>query len=186
MAKCKLNNIIKNIKPECVDCEWEGIKFKTKTYLSIEDSIRFSKTIVDICFTGDTREYTPELMSFAVNVATVLVYTDIVLPESVEDKYKVVMLTDLYPTICDKINHAQHEYLILSAEERIEHKLNIDVEFVKEQVDMLYHEAQTLFNKISEVFSDFSSDDFKTMLTAISEHKIDEGKIMEAYLSSKK
>ena len=70
--------------------------------------------------------------------------------------------------------------------EKIEYKINTDIENIKTQIDELYFNSQMMLNKITDIFSEVDSSDIQNLVSAIENSEIDEGKIMKAYIESNK
>lgn len=181
----KIQEIANNITPIINKIEWNDIEIEIKNTLSVEECIRLVKNATDNCFTDDG-EFLPEMLAFSIGVSTIAVYTNLELPDSTEDKYKVITYTDLMEKITSNINQLQYEDLLHAIDDKVEYKTKTNIEAIRVQVNELYFKAEELFNQIAETFSQSGMEDFKTMISAVANHEVDEGKIMEAYLSHSK
>ena len=191
MARKKINKISKiqeianSIAYESGMIEWNGIEITIKTELNMNECIEFEKIASENCF-SELGEYLPEMLEFTVGIATVLTYTDLELPDNIEDKYKIIMCTDLVDSIAAYINKEQYGRLMSCLDERIEYKITSHIDTIRRQVDELYLNAESLFSRISEIFEGINPEDLRTMISAVGANGVDEEKILKAYLSQKK
>ena len=114
--KVESDNSLRNVievasKVETKTIEWNGININVKDKLSIPDVSRFVAIASDICFTN-SGDYLPEVYNYALYVATITVFTDFKLPESVEEQYNLIMYTDITSVILDHVNSKIYEELV--------------------------------------------------------------------------
>ena len=174
------------IQPNESVIDWNGITIHIKSNLSVSDIITFTHRVSEFCFIENNSEYLPEVMKFAIGIETIEFYTDLELPESTDDKYKLVTQTDVVEQIVEHIDQAQYADIIAAADEKVNYKVDSAISMVRKEIEEIYIAAKSMLEKISESFAGFTSDDFKNMVSALSNHNIDEGKLMEAYLNHKK
>ena len=181
----KIQKIVDMIPPIEKIIDWNGITIHVKSRLTINEIVSFAHRAVELCFT-DTHDYLPEVLRFAVGLETINFYTDLELPESIDDKYTLITQTDLIECIIDCVDKEQYEEIVTATDEKLNYRADSAIAESRKEVEEIYSAAKTLFDKISEAFSGLDPDDFKNMVTAISANGIDESKIMEAYLTHKK
>lgn len=180
----QIQNIADKINSSVVPIEWNTLNVKVKQSLGLNECIEFAKNASELCFSKDG-DYMPEMLKFSIGYTTVVMYTDLVLPEDLNDKYKIVTQTDIINRITEVIDKVQYESLMYAIDERIDYKLNSNIDAVSRQIDILYGKAEDTFTKFSEMFAGIDVDEFKNIMTTISQSKLDEGKLMEAYLKYK-
>lgn len=182
----KIQEIVNAIQPVVSTIEWNGITIKIKDRLTISDIVSFTYKVSELCFTENNSEYLPEVMKFAIGIETIEYYTDLELPESTDDKYKLVAQTDLVEHVVEHIDQVQYADVVAAADEKTSYKADSAISMARKEIEEIYLAAKSLFDKISEAFSGLTPDDFKTMVTTISNNGLDEAKLMEAYLNHKK
>lgn len=193
MAKTKKvesDNSLKNVievasKVETKTIEWNGININVKDKLSIPDVSRFVAIASDICFTN-SGDYLPEVYNYALYVATITVFTDFKLPESVEEQYNLIMYTDITSVILDHVNYKIYEELAGCVKEKVDYKVKLHISSIQEQSEKLLSSVEEMITKFEGIFGSISPDGITDMIKAFSGGSVDEEKIMEAYMKNKK
>ena len=193
MAKTKKvesDNSLKNVievasKVETKTIEWNGININVKDKLSIPDVSRFVAIASDICFTN-SGDYLPEVYNYALYVATITVFTDFKLPESVEEQYNLIMYTDITSVILDHGNYKIYEELVGCVKEKVDYKVKLHISSIQEQSEKLLSSVEEMITKFEGIFGSISPDGITDMIKAFSGGSVDEEKIMEAYMKNKK
>ena len=193
MAKTKKvesDNSLKNVievasKVETKTIEWNGININVKDKLSIPDVSRFVAIASDICFTN-SGDYLPEVYNYALYVATITVFTDFKLPESVEEQYNLIMYTDITSVILDHVNYKIYEELVGCVKEKVDYKVKLHISSIQEQSEKLLSSVEEMITKFESIFGSISPDGITDMIKAFSGGGVDEEKIMEAYMKNKK
>lgn len=181
----KIQELADNISVSDSKIKWNDIDIDIKNALMPNEAIGFAKSASEICF-SENGDYIPEMLKFAIGYATITSYTNLELPEFLNDKYKIVMYTDLVSKITEVIDKDQYESLMYAVDERIEYKLNANIDYMNRQIDTLYIKAEELFANFSNMFSGIDIEEFKNIMTELSQNKLDESKLMEAYMKYKK
>ena len=90
-------------KSEVIQVSWAGKLLLTiRSMISMEESIKFIETAMQLCWGGESYYY--EVMDFAFRCAVITYYSNVQLPEGLEQKYEIVYGTDLYETILKYTN----------------------------------------------------------------------------------
>ena len=179
-----LNSLLKELEPKVVQKEWNGITINIKDKLTNVDAIRFTKVVTDLCF-AESGEYLPEVFEYAYNYAVVSFYSDILLPNTIEDQYKILMFTDLVQEILNCVDSKQFESIFDATNEKIDFKVKTEIDAVKKQAEDMIHAVDSLLTKFNDTFGEFNDKEIKGLVKALSSGKIDEKKIMDAYLDTK-
>ena len=188
--KVESDNSLRNVievasKVETKTIEWNGININVKDKLSIPDVSRFVAIASDICFTN-SGDYLPEVYNYALYVATITVFTDFKLPESVEEQYNLIMYTDITSVILDHVNSKIYEELVGCVKEKVDYKVKLHISSIQEQSEKLLSSVEEMITKFEGVFGSISPDGITDMIKAFSGGSVDEEKIMEAYMKNKK
>lgn len=180
-----LDAILKGLEQKITTKEWNGITINIRDSLTNVDAIRFTKVITDLCFT-ESGEYLPEVFEYAYDFAVVSFYSDFKLPATLEDQYKILVFTDLVEVVLSYVDSKQFEAVFDATKEKIDYRLKTEVDAIKKQAEEMINSVDALLTKLSETFGEFDNKEIKGLVKALSSGKIDEKKIMDAYLSLKK
>lgn len=180
-----IDNMLKDLEPKTITKDWNGINITVKDKISNVDAMKFTQIVADLCFT-DTGEYLPEVFEYAVSYATVSIYSDFLLPSTVAEQYKLFMFTDIVQEILNHVDSHQYEAIFEATKEKIDYRLKTEVEAIKKQAEEMIASVDTLLTKLNDTFGEFDNKEIKGLVKALSSGKIDEKKIMDAYLNSKK
>lgn len=173
-----------NIHDVWHDVEWNGISFKVKHSLSLEEMMLFVHMAVEMCF-GDGDEYRPELDDFAIRLNVIDRYTNLRLPENTEKKYEILISTDLVDVITQNINRDQFDNILESFNKRIRDRVQTRNNTLRERTDELIHSIESAVNTFGDIFRDVDSEKMNAIVSALATKDVDEGKIMNAYLNAK-
>lgn len=190
MAKSKKNNsnivndIIKNTNPVIKTFEWNGITISVKNRLNIKEVSEFVSFVSEASFT-DSESYAPEAFEFAVSLATIEKYTDFEMPESLEDKYSLIMFTDIVDKITEYIDATeQYANMIDASKEKIDYKIEVNIDLVKKQVNDLFNTMHVVLERLNGAFKEIESLDVQNMIKKLESGELSENEIMEAYAES--
>ena len=171
---------------ETVNCQYAGIQFKVKRIISFTDMITFVDNVSRGCFDYETGEYYPEARDYGFKVSVFEMYTDIELPEDSSERYAFIYGDDnLFYYIISRINKGQFDAIQDSIEERINNTLNLNTDNVNRQLNELHTQLTNIATGFSSVLGGVSGEDIKKILSSISKGRIDEEKLMKAWIDAK-
>lgn len=187
IAKIGFDIIKHNALPEndSVIKKWHKLPITVKTHLSLDEAVAFIYGVVDICF-GSDFSYRPENLDPAVRSATVSFYTNIEMPENEYEQYELLYSTDIIQFIYDNIDQGQYDSIIRSINEKVAYNIHVNTYEFKKQVDAFQATVAEMTNQLSEVFGGMSSEEMSSVINAISENGLDEEKLVNAYINSKR
>lgn len=165
---------------------WNGIEVTVKRTLSLKEMLTFVDNVVKTCFTETDGTYMPEVKDFAIKKYILEMYSNFVLPEDVEESYMLIYESDAVDFVLQRINGRQLGEIVQSAEEKIAHLAQANIEMVNRQMNDLYTAFNSLQNHIANVFTGIDAGDIDKLLGALSDGQIDEGKMYEAFLKGSK
>ena len=172
------------INPVIVD--WHGIEIEIKPMLSYLEVILFIDGVVGACFLEGDNSYLPEVKDFAINSFLITSYTNIELPEDLEEKYLYVTRSDIFGLIFDVIDGVQFKQIISAIDEKIKYLADSNIQALQKEVFELYGIVDNITNQLEKMFSDISSDDMTQFMSALVDGKIDEAKLIDAYFKKEK
>lgn len=188
MAKSNKNNtniidgILKTVNPTTKTLEWNGVSIEVKNRLNIKEVSEFVSFVSEVCFTS-LEEYVPEIFEFAVSVATIEKYTNFKMPESVEDKYSLVMFTDIVSKVTGCIDATeQYANVVDAAKEKIDYKIETNINLVKKQINELFTAMQSVLGKLDSAFQEVESMDIRSMMEKLKNEGLVESELLENYV----
>ena len=166
--------------------EWNGVEIIIKNTLSLHEVIDFVDGVSTRCFKQETGAYMPEVKDFAIKCCIMQLYANFRLPSNVETRYDLVYRTDAVDVIVQYINKVQLEEIVDAINDKIDNIAQANIEMVNIQMNELYTSFNSLQEQMNSIFSGVKEDDMAKLLGAISEGKLDEEKLVQAYMQSKK
>lgn len=166
--------------------EWHGIDVTIRKTLSLKDALIFVDTVSKSCFDSETGEYTPEVKVFAMKCCILEMYANFSLPANVEHKYDLVYNTDAVDTVLKHINMRQLNELTDAISEKVDNMARANIENINKQMNDVYNAFDELQNHFGQILSGVNAEDVSKLVQSIAEGKIDEDKIVQAYLSQNK
>ena len=92
---------------EYKNVEWRGLNIVIRPAISFRETSQFINSVMSGCLNNDKDVFVPEAIDFAFRLNTVMRYTNIILPDAIEDQYRILYCTDIYSTVCENINEEQ-------------------------------------------------------------------------------
>lgn len=165
--------------------EWEEMEIMVKPRLDFLEMMTFVDGVVKGCFRSDDNSFLPEVKDFVIKSYIVEMYSNVSLPQNVNKKYDLLYACDIVDFILDIIDKSQFEEMMKGIDQKIKYMVAMDVNTITTQMNQLLSSLSGVESKASQLFSEISKEDIDTILKAIGNGKIDESKIMEAYLEHK-
>lgn len=181
----KMEEAINLVANDHVDIEWNGVSINITPTISFDNMIRFIINVIDGCFIGDEEMYVPEAKSFMIRVCTIAYYTNISLPQNINNKYKFAYDTDLFETILQHINDRQFKDIIDAIEERIYVKTSSTEAMAKKELASMQIKLNEFADNITALFEGVGKEDISNIIESINNGSVDEDKLMDAYIKTK-
>lgn len=187
VKKISINALEKCIerKPEIVNIEWNGLDITIKTRLSFEEMMAFVDGVAESCFAADTKAFIPVAKDFVIGCLVIEMYSNLTLPQNVNKKYEIISGCDVVDVILENVDKAQFDNIVKSINEKIRYLIEENLAQATIKTNDLLYSVSDIESKVGDLVSKITPDDMRTLITSISNGKLDEGKLMEAYLESK-
>ena len=176
-----MDKIIKERFDNTVTEQWCDIEVRIKKTLSFTEMMEFVNDVVLSCFQEDGG-FVPEVMDFAIKNNILTKYANFSLPDNLEHRYEIIYKTDAVDMVCSKISGAQLNEIIASINRKVEFLCDSNALMIKRQVNDLISSFNDLQTRTVGMFDGISADDIAKLADVLSSGKLDEGKIVEAYL----
>lgn len=187
VKKISINALEKCIekKPETVDIEWNGLDITVKTKLSFKEMMEFVDGVAKSCFAADTNSFIPEVKDFVIGCFVIETYSNLTLPQNVSKKYDIISGCDVVDVILENVDKEQFDNIAGAINEKIRYLINSNLSQATVKINELLYSLGDIESKVGELFSKINPDDVQALVSSLSDGKIDEGKLMQAYLESK-
>lgn len=183
LFKTCIDKYTKPITPVKVD--WHGVDLEIKPLLSFYEMIGFVNLVAQCCFSSDTNEYLPEMKDFGINCGILALYTNIELPEDIEDKYEYVLRCDAFGLILEVIDEIQFKQIVTAIDAKIKILAESNINALQKEVSELYGMVDSISAQMEALFGEFNSENINSMLAFINSGNLDEKALMDAYLEGK-
>ena len=178
------NAICDELNDNTMSIEWRGLSIVLKRRLSVRELMGFSQSVIDNCISKSDGRYVPEVFDFIVNNNIIEFYTNISLPEDIEERYSVVLsCRQLIDVIKDSIDSLQFDELINAIRSRLYYESRTNIDAILEKADSARDDIESMSSMLSNMLDGIDADTFKDIMKIVSSGDIDEAKIMDAYLS---
>lgn len=161
--------------------EWNGIEVIVKRMLSFEEMMMFVDSVVKSCFTIDKGTYLPEVKDFAIKSSILEMYANFSLPNNIEHKYNLIYCTDATQVVLQHIDAHQFNEIVRAINDKLDNIAQANIEMVYKQMNDLYVAFDNLQKQLSSVFEGINHDDVSRLVSAITDNKLDEEKLVKAY-----
>lgn len=161
---------------------WNGLDINVQHTLSFKDMLTFVNNVFQLCFDGETGEFMPELKDFAIKSYILEMYTDIELPDNVQEKYDLIYCSDVLECILPYVHSAQLSEMIHSVEDKMKHHAQANIEAINMQMNTLFGAFESLQKQCTQMFEGFSGDEVSKLLSMMASGGIDEEKLAKAVL----
>lgn len=179
-------NAVKNSsESNTITGNWNGIDVVIKRTLSLKDMLTFVDNVVKTCFSESDGIYMPEVKDFAIKKCILEMYANFELPSNVEESYSLIYESNIIDFVICNINNSQLREIVQSAEEKMEHLAQANIEMVNRQMNELYAAFDNLQKQIAGAFAGVDANDVNKLVGAISNGQIDEEKMVKAFLNER-
>lgn len=186
--KKELNKILEEIKKSeestSTECSFGGITYQIKKMITMDEFITMVNRVTNYCF-SDENEYLPELFQYALRICTFEYFTDIVLPKGIEDTYKVIYNEKIYTDILSNISESQFASIHDAINEKIRYRISISMSDARQQADSIMSELSEVQKQMSALTAQIDPEELAKALKLIANTRMDEEKLMKAYLETK-
>ena len=107
--------------------------------------LSFVDGVVSGCFAKSDNRYLPEVRDLFFRCSLVEFYTNIVLPESVEEKNQIVYGTDIIDLILQNIDRGQFRAIMDGIEKRVTYLVNTDMKRIEDDAELIVKQITEQF-----------------------------------------
>jgi len=171
--------------PNEVTVEFDGITVQVKKFINMANVIGMVETVIASCVNKETGEYIPYVMDYALRSEFVERYTNLTLPADTERRYYLLCATDLFENLVSYVNHGQFASIMRAIKDGIDDALDVRNADIERRVSDILAGFERLSNMAEGLFSGIDADAINGMVGAITDGKLDERKLVDAYFDRK-
>lgn len=187
--KISINAFEKCVKENYCDStivKWNDIDITVKRTLSLSEMLAFVDGVVKSCFTSDYNTYLPEVKEFAIKCSILEMYANFTLPSNIEKRYDLIYHSNAVDAVIESVDRNQLQEILNAIDDKVDNLAQANIESVNKSMNELYSAFDSMQKQFANMFAGVSPEDMTKMIGAISDGKIDESKLMEAYFDKKK
>lgn len=159
--------------------QWHDAEVRVKRTLPLTEMLSFVDDVVGSCF-HDKLGYMPEVKDFAIKSNILTRYTNFSMPNDLEHRYQMIYGTDAVDTVCAAIDTTQLQEIVNSINSKIRFLCDSKANLIQELINNVAEAMEELRDSAKDIFDSLSPDDLKALMGAITDHGLDEQKIVEA------
>lgn len=163
------------------DITWCGYTVAVKRVLPFAEMMHFVDGVVAGCFATSDGSYMPEVRDIYFRCSIVGFYTNIELPDSIEDKNKIVYGTDIIDMILQNVDKGQFRAIMDGIEKKIDYLVNTDVKRIENEVKASTDEIIMQCEELNKVFSGIGTDEMADFIKSVTKMNFDEKAVIGAY-----
>lgn len=146
----------------------------------------YKSTVASACFNDETGEYVPEVRSAITQHEIIEFYTNIELPESIEEAYDLIYHSGIIDVVMKHIDKRQIGEINSSINKKVKHIAQSNISSISAKTEDLLSAVDNLQEQFQKLFSEVNSDDMKNMMTSLAKNGLNEKNLVQAYLDTKK
>lgn len=177
--------VVKEVENKETTFEWNGLEITVRTTISFQDTLNFVSSVVNSCFDDNTGKYLPEIKTFMIKLFVLTYFTNISLPSNPENAHSFIYNTDIFDEVASRINKQQFHELCGAIDDKIDYLVNSRIEEIEQELVGLSNAIAEVQEKTANIFNGVTESDIQNIIGAITNGKLDEEKLMNAYFANK-
>lgn len=167
------------------EIECNGVKVKVLYTVGVTGVFNIVKRVSELIY-GKDGEFRPEIIEALTKAFIIGEYTDVDISDDIETMFSLVYGTDLYNLVSGKINQSELSMIERAVKSSVDHAIRIESNTVNAKCYEMLVQLSDMYDQLCAIFDSVKNEDVKKVLSALSNGKIDEEKLMKAYLKNKK
>lgn len=164
-------NMINAMLPEIEEHEVvidkdSGMTISVKSMLGFGEAMNFVRSIAAASFDGDGM-YMPEVFDFVVAINAMMYYAGFDEPKDFEKAYHVLMCSNVYNMIMERVNKGQFNALVDAARALINHRCQEMIQANVIKMNELISEVERMAAESSEAAEVINSGDFQKTVESL-------------------
>lgn len=172
-TKNALNEIGTNIT-------WCGYDVAVKRFISFAEMMNFVDGVVSGCFATSDSSYMPEVRDMYFRCSLVEFYTNIKLPEPIEEKNQIVYGTDIIDLILQNIDAGQFRAIVDSIEKKVNYFVDTNLKRVEDKAEAFLGGIIEQCEELNKAFSEIDAREMASFIKSMTEMNFDEKAVISA------
>ena len=161
-----------------------GTEIEVRDMIPFDDYCTAIEHIIDCCYDNDSGEYLPELRELTTRMVITAYYTNLALPEDMEELERMMFCAELMDAIYERVNPVQLRELHKAVAKRCDIRNEANRRYFDSELRKVTDGVWAMASEIRGFFSGISDKDMKRLAKALISGKIDEEKIVEAVIKA--
>lgn len=176
---------LNHVQPFGCDIEWLGYTIHVKRFLDFMEMMGFVNGVTAGCFAKSDNSYMPEARDFFFRCHIVEYYTNIELPDNLEEKNQLVYGTNIIETVLRNVDMGQFQAIIDAIDKKVTNIVDINVKQINDEAEFIYSQIKELYEKLTEVFSGIDKETMTSIAHAVIGTTFDEKKLIDAVIAAR-
>ncbi len=176
---------LNHVQPFGCDVEWLGYTIHIKRFLDFMDMMGFVNGVTAGCFAKSDNSYMPEARDFFFRCHIVEYYTNIELPDNLEEKNQLVYGTNIIEVVLRNVDMGQFQAIIDSIDKKVANLVDINVKQINDEVEFIYEQVSALYAQLTEAFDGIDKETIASIANAVVGTTFDEKKLIDAVNAAK-
>lgn len=149
--------------------DFSDYSVNVKKYLSLSEAIAMVETVTEHCIDDETGAFHPEVIDFLIRNSVFTMYTDVELPEDIEERYDFVYrFGELYYNVVRIIDSEQFSAVTDAIKAKIKYIANANVEALNKNVQKLMDSAAVFGDGLSKSLEGLDKEELKNAINVLS------------------
>lgn len=173
------------VQPFGCDIDWMGCSIHVKRFLEFQEMMGFVNGVTSGCFAKSDNSYMPEARDFFFRCHIVEYYTNIELPDDLEEKNQLLYGTNIIETILRNVDMGQFQAIMDAIDKKVTNLVDINVKQINDEAELIYEQISGLYTMLTEVFSGIDKETITSIAKAVAGTTLDEKKLIDAVIAAR-
>lgn len=164
--------------------DFYGMEITVKRMIPFDAYCAAIEHIIDCCYDSESGEYLPELRELSTRMVITAYYTNLELPEDMNDLERMMFCEELIGQIYDLINPVQLRELHHAVSKRCEIRNEANRRYFDSELQKVTDGIDAMASGIRSFFDGISDKDMKKLAKALTSGRIDEEKLVAAVIKA--
>lgn len=168
--------------PQVEILEWYGTEITVQKIVSFKKMSEIVLRVAAVCFNRDDGSYMPEVMNTALRLCIFEAYTNIELPDDIDEQNFLIFGSGLWDLVTALIDADQLGTIELAINRRVKARLDTNRAEFERAVNNVMTSLTELGKQLNGLFGNITEEKFNALIDAISTGGVDEQKLVQAVL----
>lgn len=160
--------------------KFQDVDITVKYALSFDEVLSFVSATADSCFTTDG-DYIPQVKKFVFMANIIDYYTDVQMPDNLNDRYALAVLSGLYDVVVNEIDDRQLDSLRDSVERLIDSILTNNANTARNELSKAVASLNSIVQVFNQTAKDMSPATMQNVIDALNDNTADRQQLIAAY-----